>query len=151
MAFADSASMHVSEFRSARRASESGRLDSSAEMLTTFRTVVPPRTVEEMQGLAAEDPVELTRWMLSPSFRADAVLLSDAAEALAFAHQSGLVLPLLLDLSRHARPFVRESAIVGMVPHLGLSLAARDRIREMAASDPSPGVKTVAQDVVASL
>jgi hypothetical protein len=81
----------------------------------------------------------------------DVVLLSEAVEAMAMSHQATLVVPVLLRMLDHERPFVRESALLGLSPFVSGSLHARDKVRGLARYDSSPGVREAAADVLALL
>ena len=62
-------------------------------------------------------------------------------------NDSTLVVPALLPLLKHPSPAVREGAVLGLSYHLtdGVRLALSRVVQE----DPSPGVRTVAQEAVA--
>jgi hypothetical protein len=53
----------------------------------------------------------------------------------------------LILLSRHASPVVREGAVYGLAPH-AQDQAARIALEGIAASDPSPEVRSAAREVL---
>jgi hypothetical protein len=121
----------------------------SADTSTVPSRLFVRHCIDEFEWLARNNPGELLRLTLGELTR-DPVLLSQAAEAMALGHQS-LFLSALLKLLDHSRPFVRESALVGLAPFLSGSLHARDRVRAIAEFDSSPGVREAAADVLALL
>lgn len=123
------------------------RQGSSAEESTVL---VPPPAfdIDALESLARTRPAELVHLVHAGNL--DAVDLSEVAEAMRCA-TSHAVVPSLLRLTQHPRPVVRESALVGLAPFLSVSLEARDRLRDMAATDPSEGVKSVAQEFLKQL
>lgn len=126
------------------------RPGASAETRTTQEALVGSRlTIEALETMARERPAALVR--LAASDQLDAVDLSEVAEAMGLAPSPEFVVPTLLHLTHHTRPFVRESALVGLASFLRGSLDARDRLREMAATESSEGVRAVAQQFLAQL
>lgn len=95
--------------------------------------------------LAERYPRELAKLISSEKLRpAD---LTFAAEALGRSPDAQLVQRTLLPLLRHPSPLVREGAIYGLA-HC-LDDAVRHAILQMAQSDPSPGVRASAVDLLA--
>lgn len=95
--------------------------------------------------LAQRYPRELAKLISSEKLRpAD---LTFAAEALGRTPDAQLVQRTLLPLLRHTSPLVREGAIYGLA-HC-LNEAVRREILQIAQSDPSPGVRASAEDLLA--
>lgn len=104
--------------------------------------------VAEFEQLANTDPVELIR-LARTELAADPVAVAQVAEALALSRShKGAVVAFLLQLLSHLRPFVREAAIHGLSPFFETVPEARPALERMAASDPSPGVRDAASDVL---
>ena len=76
----------------------------------------------------------------------DSADLTFAAEALGHTENGALVRDTLLPLLEHGSPVVREGAIYGLQQHL--NDAVRQRLREISVRDPSPGVRTAAEDAL---
>lgn len=53
----------------------------------------------------------------------------------------------LAALARHSSPIVREGAVYGMAPHVGVS-SVRGMLKDMSARDPSPGVREAASEAL---
>lgn len=126
------------------------RSSSSVETATSEAPRFERHCIEEFEWLARNNPAELVRLVVSEVAR-DSVLLSHAVEAMSLSHDPTLILPALMRVLAHDRPFVRESAILGIAPFLSGSLQARDRVREIAQFDTSPGVREAAADALALL
>jgi HEAT repeat protein len=118
--------------------------------VTVSRRSLGTLGIDTFERLAQHDPALLAELCIG-TLRTDPVLLSQAAEAMALGHGAELLVPVLLDLLRHERPFVREAALLGLSAFLANSLQARDAVREFAQFDPSPGVRSTAADVLAVL
>jgi hypothetical protein len=107
------------------------------------------------EELAAQDPSALVAWVESGEL--DDADLSFAAEALgeAFFQVVGDVavrrIALLLRLTEHTSPVVREGAVYGLALDVHDSAGARERLEEMARVDTSPGVRQAARDVLGGL
>jgi hypothetical protein len=119
----------------------------SVDTSTADRPRFDRHGLDEFNWLASHDPVRLAHLALH-ELNTDPVLLSQAAEAMARGSQGNLMTTVLLQLTKHSRPFVREAALTGLHPFFGSSVDARDRLREMASSDPSPGVRATAQEAL---
>ena len=93
--------------------------------------------------LAVENPARLF-WMLrhSPSL----FELTFAAEAAGMLSDSEAVRSALMPLLGHSISLVREGAIYGLARHLNDSVMVA--LRELAQSDPSPGVREAAKEVL---
>ena len=102
---------------------------------------------EEFVYLAEQNPAELVRLMNS-TLADRPNLLTFAAEAAGRIANAALVVAILLPLLSHVDPVVREGAVYGLGPHLGSSLDARDVLRDMVKSDPSPGVIDAINDAL---
>ena len=102
---------------------------------------------EEFVYLAEQNPAELVRLMKS-TLADRPNLLTFAAEAVGRIANAALVVAILLPLLSHADPVVREGAVYGLSPHLGSSLDAREALRDMVKSDPSPGVVDAINDAL---
>lgn len=127
------------------------RRSESAGASVDTTTVNSPRferhCIAEFEWLARHDPLRLANLALT-ELAQDPVLLSQAAEAMAGSTRGPLMTRILLQLAEHPRPFVREAALAGLMPFFGSSVAARDRLHEMAENDPSPGVQQAAADIL---
>ena len=73
--------------------------------------------------------------------------LSTAAEIIGQINDPDQVVPLLLDLTRHAYPMVREGAVFGLARFLDRE-DARHCLQHLAQGDSSPGVRASAQEVL---
>jgi hypothetical protein len=73
--------------------------------------------------------------------------LTFAAEALGDVQDSNLVVPVLLQLLDHASSLVREGAVYGLSHHLNDE--SMKRLQVLADEDPSPGVRSAANDILA--
>ena len=121
--------------------------DASADVTTTNGPAVGGGGAADLEWLATNDPVRLASIALS-SAEADPVTLAQVAQAMAKSSQAVLMTRVLLKLTEHARPFVREAALYGLEPFFSSSLEARERLREMAKSDSSPGVREAANELL---
>lgn len=72
--------------------------------------------------------------------------LTFAAEMAGNIQDSELIRPALLRLLEHSSAVVREGAILGLDRHL--DDRTRERLRELAMTDPSPGVRVTARDAL---
>jgi len=127
--------------------SHAGWDGASADVTTSPGPHFERNCIEKFEWLAVNQPVELARLVLT-QLQSDPVLLSQAAEAMALSRHSSLVTRVLLPLLQHSRPFVRESALLGLAPFLASSLEARDWVRTMAQTDASPGVREAAAEAL---
>ena len=121
--------------------------DQSVDTATTDHPHFAQHGLDEFMWLARQDPVRLAHLALH-ELTSDPVLLSQAAAAMATAAEENLMTNVLLKLTEHPRPFVREAALHGLVRFFGSSVDARDRAREMAAGDASPGVREAASEAL---
>lgn len=121
--------------------------EQSVDTTTADRPRFDRHGIDEFNWLARHDPIRLAHLTLT-ELNTDPVLLSQAAGAMASSAQGSLMTNVLLKLTQHPRPFVREAALVGLIPFYGSSVDARDRLREMASTDPSPGVREVAGEAL---
>lgn len=96
------------------------------------------------QQMAADEPKELVAWILSGELGGPD--LSFAAEALGSVEDAALVVPALLEVLTHPSAPTREGAVYGLGPHAERSLEARAALEQVAAHDPSPGVREAAAD-----
>jgi hypothetical protein len=96
------------------------------------------------ERLAVDDPDRLLS--LLEDAKLEPSMLTFAAEIAGRLLPSGSVTPVLLGLLEHPSPLVREGAIYGLAEHAGDAIA--ERIQEIAKSDPSPGVRAAAADVL---
>ena len=80
----------------------------------------------------------------------DIALLTFSAEVLGRVIESSVpeALSLLLQMSRHASPVVREGAVYGMSPHWRGHPDVRARLADMADADASPGVRVAATEAL---
>lgn len=104
---------------------------------------------DEFVFLAEQNPGKLAELIRTLQGRPS--LLTFAAEAAGRIANTSLAVAILLPLLGQPDPVVREGAIYGLMPHLGLSLEARDALRGMAQADPSPGVVAAIQDALSVL
>ena len=93
--------------------------------------------------LAAENPAKLF-WMVQHSHSLSE--LTFAAEAVGMLSDSEAVRAALMPLLGHSIALVREGAIYGLARHLNDSVMAA--LRELAQSDPSPGVREAAAELL---
>jgi HEAT repeat protein len=93
---------------------------------------------------ATSDPQRLLDVLTSPDTRP--TLLTYAAEIAGKNLESADVVPKLLALLEHADCVVREGAIYGLTSHAGEAIDAA--LERLAVSDPSPGVREAASDVI---
>ena len=102
------------------------------------------RTETELRELALFDPIELMAIASDKNRRPSE--LTFAAEALGCVQGFTEVDAILRSLVKHEAPLVREGAVYGIV-HRGPS-RFREVLREIAASDSSPGVRDAAYEVL---
>lgn len=98
-------------------------------------------------ALADDDPSRLAAWIASGDL--SRAHLSHAAEALG-AGTEGATTPaliqILLRLLEHESPLVREGSVYGLAFHMGSRV--RSILGRVAKSDPSPGVRAAAAEVL---
>lgn len=97
------------------------------------------------ERLAREEPDRL-RWWIGQGMMA-AADLTYALEIIGAECQEPWVESLLLQFLEHSEALVREGAVLGLARHHAVPLV-RDRLQDIAESDPSPGVRAAAQDVL---
>lgn len=108
------------------------------------------RCVEEFEYLAQTTPHELLV-LIDTELRADPVLLAQAAASLALSTTAQAdVAAMLLRLTRHTRPFVREEALRGLSPFVSGNQRLEDEVRRVAVSDSSPGVRALAAEILSA-
>jgi hypothetical protein len=105
---------------------------------------------EEFRFLASNEPRRLLE-LIENGLRDRPELLTFAAEAAGHIGLTPWVIEALLPLTGDKEAVVREGAIYGLIPHLERSIKARETLRCMAKGDPSPGVRSAAQDALSQL
>jgi hypothetical protein len=99
----------------------------------------------EFEHLSQEDPKLLVDWIKSGTLEPEH--LTFAAEFLGDSDDADLVVPVLLELTKHQSPIVREGAVYGLDKHKNYPGVAT-RIAEMQNSDSSPGVLCAVNDFI---
>ncbi len=127
-----------------RRPYSYNELDPAVAYELTERWQQPCEAMFEF--LAANHPHDLLA--LLHSSRLSSSDLTYAAEIAGTISDSALVRPILAALLEHPQSVVREGAVYGLARHLDAGI--RSRLQAIAASDPSRGVRTAAQDTLAS-
>lgn len=107
----------------------------------------PAPNMNEFDKMADEDPERLVEWITCGALRPGN--LTHAAEALGSVPDAELVVGVLIGLTTHLSPMVREGAIYGLEHHL-LTAGVRERIAELA-TDESPGVRTAAAEALENM
>lgn len=97
--------------------------------------------------LAETNPALLLEWTRTV-LASRPELLTFAAEAAGRIAHAPLVFSALLPLLSHTEAVVREGAVYGLAPHLASSIDARDTLRELLSSEPSPGVAKAIQEAL---
>lgn len=106
----------------------------------------PKPTEKEFEQLARHDPNRLVRWIetgkLAPSS------LTYAVEILGrIVTDSPTVVELLIKLTHHESPLVREGAVYGLAEHLDAP-GVLPRLQDMAIKDLSPGVRDAVIEII---
>jgi len=112
-----------------------------------WKQIGKDHTPSELERWAAEDPDRLIAALQSGDL--DPPVLTFGAEA-AGALPTERIAPVLLRLLEHPSPLVREGAVYGITSHTAFDGVAK-KLRQMAATDPSPGVRMAAREVVEDL
>ena len=103
-------------------------------------------TGEDFKVLAAREPSRLVA-LVAKGRLADHDL-TYAAEALGLVTDTNSVAAVLVPLTRHASPVVREGVIYGLSRHVSASPVVRAALERLAADDPSPGVREAATEAL---
>lgn len=101
---------------------------------------------DSFKTLAKDDPQRLIQLVAAQSL-ADHDL-TFAAEALGFVPDQAVVVAVLGWLAVHKSPVVREGVVYGLARHVTTSDAARAIVQQLAARDPSPGVRSSAEEAL---
>ncbi len=108
----------------------------------------PSHCEDEFNYLAKVDPARLAS-LISAELKDRPELLTFAAEAAGQIPYTPVVMRVLGPLLSHLNSVVREGAILGLSTHLSESVQARQWVRQLARSDPSPSVRAAAEDALA--
>jgi len=101
---------------------------------------------DDFKVLAVREPDRL-RALVAEGRLADHDL-TYAAEALGLITDTNLVAAVLVRLARHSSPVVREGVIYGLARHVSASPLVRAALEQLAANDPSPGVREAATEAL---
>lgn len=102
-------------------------------------------TTLQLLELARTDPARLVAWLDSEEMSPGKATF--AAEILGKEAAAEVAAPCLLRLTQHSSPLVREGAVYGLETHKAQG-DVRARLEEMAASDPSWGVRQSAAEAL---
>ena len=106
-----------------------------------------PRPCENtFEEMAKESPLRLIEWISCDEIRPP--FLTYALEILGKTEDdSSLVSPVLLSMTYHQSPLVREGAVYGLENHIGFR-GVRERLFYMSSYDPIPGVTQACLEVL---
>lgn len=103
---------------------------------------------DSFNRLAIDDParlLDLARGHITAAH--DLTYIAEALGRIPPGPHSAAMVRALVALSHHADPVVREGACYGMAPHTVVDVI-RERLRDMAVNDVSPGVQVAAAEAL---
>jgi HEAT repeat protein len=106
-----------------------------------------PKSEYDLIELSRTDPNRLEQYIQNEEF--ELPLLTFAAEILGETENPKFI-PTLLGLLDHKSPLAREGAILGLEYYLqeNSNETIIKKLEEISTSDPSPGIRNVAEDVL---